>query len=313
MSFRPPVPDAGGRLCPKCGMLQESIGSTVCEQCGADLIEAAQTKPVVSPVPPPIFSTQPPAVSSPQPASRPPRGVAIQLPAVSLHLLVRRISPILGLLLHRIGSILGALIRGLVAIPLWVLGGIVAAVQRVVSLILRAVSLVLRAVSLALRLAAMVLVVGGLVVGLSHVPAVHAAVPITKQVTVRSDVWRKQAQGLGSSLLEQLQQRVQLWPPPQQKPDVRTTRPSRSAASPKPPAPARRATSSVSLAITSTPPGATVLLNQRRIGKAPVTVKVAPGAYRLTVSHPGFLSVTRTVTVKAGQPTSLDIVLSQPP
>jgi hypothetical protein len=287
-------------------MLQASLGSTVCEQCGADLIEAAQTEPVVSPVPPPFFSIQPPKVSSPQPVTPPPRGVAVHLPEISLHLLVRRIGPILGLFVHRIGTILGALIRAIVAIPLMFLRGIVAAVQRVVSLILRAVSL-------ALRVAAMVLVVGALVVGLSYVPAVRAAVPITKQVTVRSDVWLKQAQGLGSSLLEQLQQRVQLWLPPQHKPDVRTTSPSRSAASPKLPAPARRATSHVSLAITSTPPGATVLLNQRRIGKAPLTVKVAPGAYRLTVSHPGFLSVTRTVTVKAGQPTSLDIVLSQPP
>lgn len=295
MSLRSPVPDAEERLCPKCGMLQESLGSTVCEQCGADLIEAAQTEPVVSPVPTPIFSIQPPAVSSPQPASRPPRGVAMQLPAVSLHLLVRRIAPILG-----------ALIRALVAIPLMLLRGIVAAVQRMVSLILRAVSL-------ALRTAVMVFGVGSLVVGLSYVPAVRAAVPITKEVTVRSDAWLKQAQDLGGSLLGQLQQRVQLRLPPQLKPDVRTARTARSAAPPKPPASARRATSQVSLAITSTPPGATVLLNQRRIGKAPLTVKVAPGTYKLTVSHPGFLSVTRTVTVKAGQPTSLDIVLSQPP
>jgi len=235
----------------------------------------------------------------------------MQLPTVSFHLLVRRIGPFLGLLVHRIGSILGALIRALVAIPLLVIGGIVAAVQRVVSLILQVVSFALRAVALALRAAAMVLGVGSLVVGLSYVPAVRAAVPITKEVTVRSDVWLKQAQGLGGSLLEQLQQRVQLRLPP--KLDVRTARPPQSAAPPNPPAPARRATSSVSLAITSTPPGATVLLNQRRIGKAPLTVKVAPGTYRLTVSHLGYLSVTRTVTVKAGRPTSLDIILSQPP
>lgn len=309
--FQRRVPDVEERLCPKCGMVQESPGSTVCEQCGTDLIESAQTDPVVSPTPPAI-SSPPPAISPPPPPaaiSSPPRlkatwsGRSFVPPSVVTK---QRLALFLNVLVRRIGPILSAPIRALVAIPFMLLRAIVAAVLRVVSLILRTVSL-------ALRTAVVVLVVGSLVIGLSYVPAVRAALPMTKEVTARADPWLQQAEGLGGRLLAQLQRGVQLRRSSQRSPAARTTDRARPTATPKAAASSRRAPSQVSLTIQSTPPGATVLLNQRRAGKAPLTIKVAPGTYRLTVSYSGYLSATRRVTVKPGEPISLDIVLSQPP
>ena len=335
------VPDVEERLCPKCGMLQESPGSTVCEQCGADLIESEQTAPVVSLAPPAIstprsqaiFSPPSQAISPPPPQavssaprlkvnwSRrpvvPPSVVTMQRLALFLNVFVRRNGPILVALVRRIGPITVALvrrtgpilvapIRALVAIPLMLLRAIVVVVHRVLSAILQTVLLTLRT-------AAVVLVVGSLVIGLSYVPAVRAALPITKEVTARADPWLQRAEGLGGRLLAQLQRSVQLRRSSERSPAARTAGPARPTGPPKTGASSRRAPSQVSLAIRSTPPGATVLLNQRRAGKAPLTIKVAPGTYRLTLSHPGYLSATRTITVKAGQPISLDVVLSQPP
>jgi len=219
---------------------------------------------------------------------------------------MQRLGLFLNVFVRRNGPILVAPIRALVAIPLMLLRAIVVVVHRVLSAILQTVLLTLRT-------AAVVLVVGSLVIGLSYVPAVRAALPITKEVTARADPWLQRAEGLGGRLLAQLQRSVQLRRSSERSPAARTAGPARPTGPPKTGASSRRAPSQVSLAIQSTPPGATVLLNQRRAGKAPLTIKVAPGTYRLTLSHPGYLSATRTITVKAGQPISLDIVLSQPP
>lgn len=313
------VPDVEERLCPKCGMLQESPGSTVCEQCGADLIESEQTAPVVSLAPPAISTPRSQAIFSPpsQAISPPPPQAVSSAPRLKVNwsrrpvvppsvVTMQRLGLFLNVFVRRNGPILVAPIRALVAIPLMLLRAIVVVVHRVLSAILQTVLLTLRT-------AAVVLVVGSLVIGLSYVPAVRAALPITKEVTARADPWLQRAEGLGGRLLAQLQRSVQLRRSSERSPAARTAGPARPTGPPKTGASSRRAPSQVSLAIRSTPPGATVLLNQRRAGKAPLTIKVAPGTYRLTLSHPGYLSATRTITVKAGQPISLDIVLSQPP
>ncbi len=313
------VPDVEERLCPKCGMLQESPGSTVCEQCGADLIESEQTAPVVSLAPPAISTPRSQAIFSPpsQAISSPPPQAVSSAPRLKVNwsrrpvvppsvVTMQRLALFLNVFVRRNGPILVAPIRALVAIPLMLLRAIVVVVHRVLSAILQTVLLMLRT-------AAVVLVVGSLVIGLSYVPAVRAALPITKEVTARADPWLQRAEGLGGRLLAQLQRSVQLRRSSERSPAARTAGPARPTGPPKTGASSRRAPSQVSLAIRSTPPGATVLLNQRRAGKAPLTIKVAPGTYRLTLSHPGYLSATRTITVKAGQPISLDVVLSQPP
>ena len=313
------VPDVEERLCPKCGMLQESPGSTVCEQCGADLIESEQTAPVVSLAPPAISTPRSQAIFSPpsRAISPPPPQAVSSAPRLKVNwsrrpvvppsvVTMQRLGLFLNVFVRRNGPILVAPIRALVAIPLMLLRAIVVVVHRVLSAILQTVLLTLRT-------AAVVLVVGSLVIGLSYVPAVRAALPITKEVTARADPWLQRAEGLGGRLLAQLQRSVQLRRSSERSPAARTAGPARPTGPPKTGASSRRAPSQVSLAIRSTPPGATVLLNQRRAGKAPLTIKVAPGTYRLTLSHPGYLSATRTITVKAGQPISLDIVLSQPP
>ena len=313
------VPDVEERLCPKCGMLQESPGSTVCEQCGADLIESEQTAPVVSLAPPAISTPRSQAIFSPpsQAISSPPPQAVSSAPRLKVNwsrrpvvppsvVTMQRLALFLNVFVRRNGPILVAPIRALVAIPLMLLRAIVVVVHRVLSAILQTVLLTLRT-------AAVVLVVGSLVIGLSYVPAVRAALPITKEVTARVDPWLQRAEGLGGRLLAQLQRSVQLRRSSERSPAARTAGPARPTGPPKTGASSRRAPSQVSLAIQSTPPGATVLLNQRRAGKAPLTIKVAPGTYRLTLSHPGYLSATRTITVKAGQPISLDVVLSQPP
>jgi len=313
------VPDVEERLCPKCGMLQESPGSTVCEQCGADLIESEQTAPVVSLAPPAISTPRSQAIFSPpsQAISSPPPQAVSSAPRLKVNwsrrpvvppsvVTMQRLALFLNVFVRRNGPILVAPIRALVAIPLMLLRAIVVVVHRVLSAILQTVLLTLRT-------AAVVLVVGSLVIGLSYVPAVRAALPITKEVTARADPWLQRAEGLGGRLLAQLQRSVQLRRSSERSPAARTAGPARPTGPPKTGASSRRAPSQVSLAIRSTPPGATVLLNQRRAGKAPLTIKVAPGTYRLTLSHPGYLSATRTITVKAGQPISLDVVLSQPP
>ncbi len=313
------VPDVEERLCPKCGMLQESPGSTVCEQCGADLIESEQTAPVVSLAPPAISTPRSQAIFSPpsQAISPPPPQAVSSAPRLKVNwsrrpvvppsvVTMQRLALFLNVFVRRNGPILVAPIRALVAIPLMLLRAIVVVVHRVLSAILQTVLLTLRT-------AAVVLVVGSLVIGLSYVPAVRAALPITKEVTARADPWLQRAEGLGGRLLAQLQRSVQLRRSSERSPAARTAGPARPTGPPKTGASSRRAPSQVSLAIRSTPPGATVLLNQRRAGKAPLTIKVAPGTYRLTLSHPGYLSATRTITVKAGQPISLDVVLSQPP
>jgi len=313
------VPDVEERLCPKCGMLQESPGSTVCEQCGADLIESEQTAPVVSLAPPAISTPRSQAIFSPpsQAISPPPPQAVSSAPRLKVNwsrrpvvppsvVTMQRLALFLNVFVRRNGPILVAPIRALVAIPLMLLRAIVVVVHRVLSAILQTVLLTLRT-------AAVVLVVGSLVIGLSYVPAVRAALPITKEVTARADPWLQRAEGLGGRLLAQLQRSVQLRRSSERSPAARTAGPARPTGPPKTGASSRRAPSQVSLAIQSTPPGATVLLNQRRAGKAPLTIKVAPGTYRLTLSHPGYLSATRTITVKAGQPISLDVVLSQPP
>src|SRR5207245_11168326 len=82
----------------------------------------------------------------------------------------------------------------------------------------------------------------------------------------------------------------------------------RPAATAQKSAPARPAAVQA-VTVKSTPIGVTVQLNARAVGKTPMTLRLAPGTYKVTFSRPGYLSVTRTITVKAGQAASLNVTL----
>lgn len=264
--------------CPTCGTLQESPGSTVCEQCGASLSRHEDLTP-----------------SSPLPASQ------------------------------RVGEAVAASLRAIVAVPVRLVRGAVAALQALLSLVLR---IIVFAVRMVLALA----VLGALVIGLSYVPAVQAKVPVAKELPQMTVDLLRRGAGLGERLLRTLRQETE---PPLEASRPAATAPKSSApksAAPKPAAPkpaaskpsaskptatrpaaVKSAAVALSLTVRSNPQGATVLLNQRRMGKTPLTVKVAPGTYRMTISRSGYKSVTRTVIIKAGQPASIDVTLTIAP
>ncbi len=228
-------PSGFERTCPNCGAVQESPGSTVCEQCGTDLLRPRVAK-----------------ASSPKPA--------LQL-------------------------------KFLLKIPVWILRRVVAAVQSLLYLIQRLIVF-------SVRLAVLLLLLGGLIIGASFVPAVNARVPATKEVAVTAKQWLRRAQDWAGNFLPALKPEAQ--PPRRTAPAVATA---------QKPAPAKPAVTQP-LTVTSTPSGATVRLGTRSMGKTPLTLKVAAGTYKVTLSRTGYVTTTRTVTVKQGKAASVIVILA---
>jgi peroxiredoxin len=75
------------------------------------------------------------------------------------------------------------------------------------------------------------------------------------------------------------------------------------------PAPAPK-TAALPFTVDTTPGGATVQVNGRTAGKTPMTLKLAPGTYKVTLIRSGYASVTRTITVKKGARASLIVKLA---
>lgn len=175
--------------------------------------------------------------------------------------------------------------------------GSVALLLLPITFILRVVTVLLRVIALTLRVATALLVVGLLIIGLSFVPEVNARVPVTNEVAATARKWLQRAEDWSGRLLAG------------SKAEDQAQRPASSptATSQKPGA--TRPAATQPLTVRSTPGGATVLLNTRRVGKTPVTLRVAPGIYKVTVNRPGYVSVTRTVTVKPGKAASLSVTL----
>lgn len=274
MSVGRPMFSSEQSTCPKCGAVQQSPGSTVCEVCGADLMLPQATKP------------------------SPPRAVT---PIKQRFQLPRFRMPSLRMPSLRVPT------RALAGAPATMLRRLIAALRWSVSLILQ---VILRLVLVTLKGAAVLVAVAGLVIGLSYVPQVRARVPAMKDVSGFVEQWLPRAQDLARPLLA----RVGIKIPPTR----RTSSPAGSARNPaaaKPAAstPATARPAVVSVMVKSTPSEATVLLNTRRAGKTPMTLRLRPGTYKVTVSRPGYLSVTRTVVVKAGQPASLTVTLPTAP
>ena len=244
--------------CPTCGTLQESPGSTVCEQCGADLSRRENLTP-----------------SSPLPASR------------------------------RAGEAVAVSMRAIVAVPVRLVRGAVAALQALLSLIIGIIVLTVRAVLV-------LVVLGALVIGLSYVPAVQAKVPVAKELPRMTVNLLRRGADLGGRLLRTLRQETEA-PLEASRPAATAPKPSAPKSAAPKPAESKPSAVALSLTVRSSPQGATVLLNQRRMGKTPLTLKVAPGTYRMTISRSGYKSVTRTVIIKAGQPASIDVTLTIAP
>ena len=168
-----------------------------------------------------------------------------------------------------VGSALSAIIRQ----PVFLVRSIVGLVQRLISLVVRGVALVL--------------VLYALVIGLSLVPQVRGNVPPLKQAALTGLSWVQQA------ARESIKLQASLNAPPYR---------SSATTSPKL-APAQTVT------VTSTPSGAIVAIDDRQVGKTPLTVKVSPGNHKLTISRSGYTGITRTLTVRS-DPISLKVTLA---
>jgi hypothetical protein len=68
----------------------------------------------------------------------------------------------------------------------------------------------------------------------------------------------------------------------------------------------------VSVAIKSTPTGASISIDQKAIGKTPVTTKVKPGEHSLEVTMAGFITDTRTIAA-VDKPVTLALTLVADP
>ncbi len=171
------------------------------------------------------------------------------------------------------------------------------ALRTPVQLINRGFAALLLLLSLIIRSVILLVVLASLVIGFSLVPEVNARVPATKEVVATAEQWLQRAEVWSGTLMAYWQTVV--------RPSQRTSQPT---ARPQTPA-AGQFVAPQALEINSTPGGATVQLGTRTVGKTPVTLRVAPGTYTVTIKRPGYAPVTRTITVKQGKAASLGVTL----
>lgn len=143
----------------------------------------------------------------------------------------------------------------------------------------------------------LLVVLWSLVIGISLVPEVSARVPAAKDVVATAEQLLQRAEAWSGTLMAYWQTVVH--------PSQRTSQPT---AGPQAPA-TDKFVAPQALEINSTPGGATVRLGTRTVGKTPMTLRVAPGTYTVTISRPGYAPVTRTITVKQGRAASLGVTL----
>jgi hypothetical protein len=174
-------------------------------------------------------------------------------------------------------------------------------------------ALIVRAVMLAVKTAVVLAAVWAAVLALISVPAVGAKLPAaTALPAITADLVRDVAdRGLWWTRLRLRALGVLPQPPPAppleaSTPEAAPPPPHPAGAPPLAPRPAR-----LTITVRSTPSGATVLLNQRRVGRTPVTLTVAPGRHTITVSRPGYRSITRTITVRS-RPATIRVRLTTP-
>jgi len=152
------------------------------------------------------------------------------------------------------------------------------------------------------------------VVGLSFVPAVSARVPAMKKVAATAKLELRRAEAFVSRFLPGLKIGTQT----QRRPSPPAATSQRSAPAKRPVATSQKSVPPRTVAVQpvtvkSTPIGVTVQVNARAVGRTPLTLKLAPGTYKVTFSRSGYATVTRTITVKAGQAASLNVALAKVP
>src|SRR3989475_10716805 len=148
-----------------------------------------------------------------------------------------------------------------------------------VRLLTRGIAAVQLFMFLVFRGVTLVLLLTSLVIGSSFVPEVNALLPATKEIAAPARQWLKRVEDWAGKLLASWEAELQPQRPTAQ-----------SAASLQNLAPAHfEATQAVM--ISSVPGGATVRLNAREMGKTPMTLKLAPGTYRVTIGRTGYRTV----------------------
>jgi len=168
-----------------------------------------------------------------------------------------------------------------------------------VRLLTRGIAAVQLFMFLVFRGVTLLLLLTSLVIGSSFVPEINALLPATKEIAAPARRWLQRAEDWAGKLLAGWEAAPQ--------PQRRT---SQSAANPQNLAPARfEATQAVM--ISSVPGGAIVRVNAREMGKTPMTLKLAPGTYKVTISRPGYATVSRTITVQRGKAALLGVNLAR--
>lgn len=150
--------------------------------------------------------------------------------------------------------------------------------------------------TMVLTLVAVLAFVGLALVGLDHVPAVSARVPMLKAISSTAADAVQRAWTLGRGLI----------PGAARAPGTPADSPQTTTPNPAPlPAP-----ETLSLTVRSTPSGAEVHVNASKVGTTPLTItNVKPGTYQVRISRVGYLPVSRTVEVQKGKPHTLHVIL----
>jgi len=149
------------------------------------------------------------------------------------------------------------------------------------------------------RTAAQMVLIAALGLGVCFIPEVNAHVPQTKEFSATA-----------ASLVELV---AREW-------GIRLFTGRAEAVQPKPSAnrplsqqhPAQFVATQAVL-VTSNPGGAIVSLGGRTVGKTPLTLRIAPGTVTITFSRPGYAPVTRTLTVKLGKASVVQVTLTAAP
>ena len=154
-------------------------------------------------------------------------------------------------------------------------------------------------VLLVVRAMALLVLLTSLVVGSSLVPEVNALIPATQAIARPARVGLQRVEDWAGKLLADWEAEPQ-----------RQHLPTQSTASLQKLA-APRFVATQAVMISSVPRGATVRVNAREMGKTPMTLKLSPGTYKVTISRPGYRTASRTLTVERGQAASLGVNLTR--
>ncbi len=273
-------------ICTQCGTPQQSPGSTVCEQCGVDL--------------PYVLGTSPAPGISPEIGRRPKHTPRPEVPLVQR---TRAALLVLGSIVSRtVAQMRQARMRPhprVAKTPQNSVRKLRRSLRPRVSVVQLARTTVVALGLIVFRTAAQMVLIAALGLGVCFIPEVNAHVPQTKEFSATA-----------ASLVELV---TREW-------GIRLFTGRAEAVQSKPSAirslsqqhPAQFVATQAVL-VTSNPGGAIVSLGGRTVGKTPLTLRIAPGTVTITFSRPGYGPVTRTLTVKLGKASVVQVTLTVAP